>query len=110
MDDAAVTHVLRIVESVPRGFVTTYGDLALSAGLRSPRHVGLIMARYGHETNWQRVVNAAGAPAPHLRDEQLALLRSEGVPVRNGHVVLRLARWQLRATSDANATFGVDDH
>src|SRR5205085_10981515 len=40
-----------------------------------------------------RVLHADGTCATHKSDPQLDLLLSEGVPVRNGRVDMRQARW-----------------
>lgn len=45
------------------------------------------------ELPWHRVLRADGTPAPHLRERQLQLLRSEGVPMRGERVDMRAARW-----------------
>lgn len=72
----------------------TYGDVAECLGQGSPRTVGMVMARHGHEVAWQRVVQASGRPAEPLVEKALALLRAEGCPVREGRVVLPQARWR----------------
>jgi alkylated DNA nucleotide flippase Atl1 len=51
------------------------------------------MARYGAEVPWHRVLHNDGSCATHQVDRQLALLREEDVPIRNGRVVMRTARW-----------------
>jgi methylated-DNA-protein-cysteine methyltransferase related protein len=86
--------VLDLVDTIPRGKVMTYGDIAHHVGMRSPRQVGQIMARHGHEVPWQRVVRADGSPASHNPREHLARLRSDRVPVVNGRVDLAKARWR----------------
>jgi methylated-DNA-protein-cysteine methyltransferase-like protein len=78
--------VLRRVRSVPRGFVTTYGDLVPGA----PRHAGAVMARCsGRAVPWQRVVRADGSLAKGER--QRRLLEREGVPFRGARVDMRRA-------------------
>lgn len=71
----------------------TYGDIARHLALPSPRQVGQVMARHGHEVHWQRVVMADGSPAPHNANEQLARLRADGTAIVNGRVDLVKARW-----------------
>jgi alkylated DNA nucleotide flippase Atl1 len=73
-----------------------YGDIARWLGVPSPRQIGQIMARYGHEVPWYRVVMANGSAASHNPDEHLARLRADGAPVRNGRVQMATARWQPR--------------
>ena len=89
--------VLDVVDTIPAGRVMTYGDIARHLGLRSPRQVGQVMARRGHEVAWHRVVMADGSPAPHHVDEQLARLRADATPLRGARVVLDDARWAPRS-------------
>jgi methylated-DNA-protein-cysteine methyltransferase related protein len=78
--------VLRRARSVPRGFVTTYGDLSPGA----PRHAGAVMARCDDpEVPWQRVVRADGSLAKGER--QRRLLEREGVPFVGARVDMRRA-------------------
>ena len=80
---------------VPRGSVSTYGEIAVMAGHPgAARAVGNAL----HENPYEgiipchRIVNASGLPARNFGfggpEEQLRLLRAEGVMVRNGHVKL----------------------
>lgn len=85
--------VLDVVARIPRGKVMTYGDVAEFLGQGSPRTVGAVMARHGHEVPWQRVVQASGRPAEPLLDKALALLRKEGCPIRGEKVLLEQCRW-----------------
>ena len=78
--------VLRRVDSVPAGFVTTYGDLCPGA----PRFAGAVMAACGDPSvPWQRVVRADGSLAKGAR--QRRLLEAEGVPFRGERVDMRQA-------------------
>ena len=86
-----VESVLRIVEQIPRGRVTTYGLIAEAVGRGGPRQVGKVMSLYGGPVPWWRVVRADGSLAKGER--QRALLDAEGVPfLRNGKIDLRVAR------------------
>jgi methylated-DNA-protein-cysteine methyltransferase related protein len=76
--------VYRLVKKIPRGRVTTYGELArtlrLSGGARA---VGYAMAACpsGRGIPWHRVIGAGGKvrmPEPHA-SLQRKLLESEGV-------------------------------
>ena len=83
MDEAEV--LLRAC-SVPRGFVTTYGDLSPGA----PRFAGAVMARCDDpDVPWQRIVRADGSLAKGER--QRKLLEREGVPFRGARVDMRRA-------------------
>ena len=88
--------VLDVVDAIPRGRVLSYGDVAEMVGVRSPRAVGAVMNRYGVEVPWHRVLHADGSCARSLVDRQLALLRREGVAMRDGRVDMRRARWDGR--------------
>lgn len=79
--------VYECVLKVPRGFVTTYGDVAGALGARQvARHVGFALASLSPEafdTPWHRVVNGRGMISIRGADaraiEQRARLESEGI-------------------------------
>jgi methylated-DNA-protein-cysteine methyltransferase-like protein len=94
--------VLALVDSIPRGSVATYGDLAREAGFpRHARHVGRLLSalRAGTPLPWHRVLSAGGriarrpgGGAARQRDR----LRREGVSFdRRGRVVLAAHRWRF---------------
>jgi methylated-DNA-protein-cysteine methyltransferase-like protein len=83
---AHAARILARVRAIPEGFVRTYGDIDPHA----PRLVGHVLASTPEEVPWHRVVRADGSVA--VGRSQLELLRREGVPIRGGRVVLRLAR------------------
>jgi alkylated DNA nucleotide flippase Atl1 len=85
--------VLDAVDQIPRGRVMSYGDVAEYVGAGSARAVGTVMARYGAEVPWHRVLHADGTCATHKSDRQFELLRAEGVPVRGARVDMNAARW-----------------
>ncbi|WP_280247090.1 MGMT family protein [Nocardia abscessus] len=93
--DAQIEQVRALVASVPPGRVVTYGDIAAVAGLSTPRTVGWIMRTDAADLPWHRVLGASGKPAAHLARRQLRLLAEEGVPIRDGRVDLRAARFPL---------------
>ncbi|MGY4103138.1 MGMT family protein [Nocardia sp. R16R-3T] len=93
--DAEVERVRALVATVPPGRVVTYGDIAAAAGLSTPRTVGWIMRTDSADLPWHRVIGAGGKPAGHLAERQLRLLAAEGVPIRDGRVDLRAARFPL---------------
>ena len=72
-----VDTVLTLVESVPEGCVTTYGDLAAMVGSKGPRAVGRVMSTYGGAVPWWRVVRADGRPAQGHEGEALRRLWAE---------------------------------
>jgi methylated-DNA-protein-cysteine methyltransferase related protein len=74
------------VRSVPRGRVTTYGDVAPGA----PRYAGAVLAECDDpRVPWQRIVRADGSLAKGER--QRRLLEAEGVPFRGERVDMREA-------------------
>ena len=89
-----VEQVLRLVEAVPPGSVTTYGDLAEMVGRGGPRQVGTVLARHGGGVPWWRVVRADGRPADALLERARRRLRAEGVPFRGDRIDLAAVRWR----------------
>jgi len=95
--------IIARIRAIPEGFVQTYGDI----DPRAPRLVGRVLSELpgpgelGEHSDpgehgdlddlpWHRVVRADGR-APVGR-RQLALLRTEGVPIRGDRVDMRRAR------------------
>jgi len=81
-----VADVARVVRTIPRGRVMTYGDVAGVLGARSvARHVGFALAALpeGSDVPWHRVVNARGEPSARSDgvgdDVQRARLTAEGI-------------------------------
>ena len=96
--DEQRARILAVVDSIPRGRVATYGQVAREAGL--PRHarlVGRILAQLpaGTSLAWHRVVNSAGRIS--LRPgatRQRQRLEREGVRFsRSGRIDLQRCRW-----------------
>jgi methylated-DNA-protein-cysteine methyltransferase related protein len=78
--------VLERVRRVPRGRVTTYGDLWPGA----PRAAGAVLARCDDpHVPWQRIVRADGSLPKGER--QRMLLEAEGVPFRGQKVDMKAA-------------------
>jgi alkylated DNA nucleotide flippase Atl1 len=79
--------VLRCVEQVPRGRVTTYGAIAEVvgevAGGGGPRLVGSVMAQHGGAVTWWRVVRADGSLPPSHDVEARPHYLEEGTPLRS---------------------------
>lgn len=93
ISEADVEAVRALIAAIPPGQVTTYGDLAAAVGLSSPRIVGWILRTDSADLPWHRVISASGRPATHKADRQLERLRAEGVPIRDGKVLLGQCRW-----------------
>jgi alkylated DNA nucleotide flippase Atl1 len=77
-----VDHVLEIVRAIPSGRVMTYGDVAATLGSRAARAVGQIMAHYGSDVPWWRVIRASGRPPIGHEHRALAYYRAEGTPLK----------------------------
>jgi alkylated DNA nucleotide flippase Atl1 len=101
MDDEFNERVREVISSVPAGKVATYGDIAAISGAPSPRLIGRILSEDGHDLPWHRILRADGTTAPHLRHEQLELLRVEGVLADGHRVDLRKYRWEQPAPPPA---------
>jgi methylated-DNA-protein-cysteine methyltransferase-like protein len=93
--------VYKLVRRIPRGKVTTYGQLAAVLGRpRAVRAVGSALRRLSGPmasvVPWHRVLNAAGrvsfrdGESPELQRE---LLRGEGVRFQGGRVDLARFGW-----------------
>jgi O-6-methylguanine DNA methyltransferase len=93
--------VLDAVDRIPAGRVMSYSDVAEMVGAGSGRAVGTVMARYGSEVPWHRVIRSDGSCATHKSEYQLELLREEDVPIRNGRVDMTRARWDGRTKPHA---------
>lgn len=84
--------VLGLVNSIPTGKVTTYGTVAVLAGLpRGARLVGGILHYGGEKTPWHRVINRHGFISTkceeHTKYLQKALLEQEGVEVSKDFMI-----------------------
>jgi len=88
--------IISVLRAVPAGSVMSYGDAAAAAGLRNGARavVRILHACSGsHDLPWWRIVRSDGrialSPGCGL-EEQIALLRSEGVEVSDdGRVAKR---------------------
>ncbi len=90
--------VYDIVRQVPRGKVTTYGDVAQLVGQGcDARIVGYAMAACPADVPWQRVINAQGKISPRSGDgpaKQQMRLEAEGIEFdARGKIDLKRFRW-----------------
>lgn len=97
----SVTRILASVKRIPRGRVSTYGDVAEVAGLpRRARLVGTVLRTTSARVPWQRVINASGRISFPLGSEahrrQRKLLEGEGVVFVGGRVDLKRYGWPQR--------------
>ncbi len=79
--------VVAVLNGTGPGDVLSYGDVAAEAGYPgAARAVGNVLATVP-DLPWWRVVTATGRLIPHDPERQAALLATEGVRCRDGHVV-----------------------
>jgi methylated-DNA-protein-cysteine methyltransferase related protein len=95
-DDEALEQIWLVVAALPRGQVTTYGEVAAAAGLPGrARLVGraLKVSDESMHLPWHRVVGAGGRivfpPRSRAHREQAQRLRAEGLVVLRGRVSLK---------------------
>ncbi|SFN36700.1 O(6)-alkylguanine repair protein YbaZ [Izhakiella capsodis] len=93
--------VYQVLAAIPRGCVSTYGDIAMLAG--SPcaaRQVGGVLKHLpeGSKLPWHRVVNRNGQislTGPDLSRQREALI-AEGIDVSHeGKISLSRYRWKI---------------
>jgi alkylated DNA nucleotide flippase Atl1 len=95
-----VDAVLAVVADIPPGRVATYGDVAALLGSRGARAVGQVMARYGSDVPWWRVIRAGGRPPTGHAERARVHYDHEGTPLRASaddegyRVDLAAARWR----------------
>ena len=85
--------VFDAVERIPRGRVSTYGAIGELVGIGPRRVARALSSGGGGAVPWHRVVRADGSAAEPVRVRQLELLAAEGVPMRDGRVLLSAVRW-----------------
>jgi len=103
--------ILRILAEVPKGKVTTYGDLAKELARRNPkwsplagRAVGTTMRNNpcGPQIPCHRVIKSDGAigsfrgGAEGAVEEKTGMLRAEGVTVSSGKISLKKYRHKFK--------------
>jgi methylated-DNA-protein-cysteine methyltransferase-like protein len=101
--------VYKLVKKIPRGHVTTYGELAGALRFRGgARAVGHAMAACpsGHGIPWHRVVGAGGRlliSEPHA-SLQRCLLESEGVTMTERRVNMKIHHWSPKKGQSRSAS------
>ncbi len=96
--------VIKVVRQIPPGRVTTYGTVAILAGMpRGSRLVGGVLHFNSEKYNlpWQRIINRHGFISTtcleHPKQAQKALLENEGVEVSEDFIVdLKKYGWRGR--------------
>ncbi|OGE36322.1 hypothetical protein A3B45_02350 [Candidatus Daviesbacteria bacterium RIFCSPLOWO2_01_FULL_39_12] len=84
--------VIQIVKKIPYGKVTTYGTVAILAGVpRGARLVGGVLHFNIDDAPWQRVINRHGFISTkcleHPKQLQKVLLEQEGIEVSEDFMV-----------------------
>ena len=84
--------VIQIVKKIPKGRVTTYGTVAILAGLpRGARLVGGVLHFNMEDSPWHRVINKHGFISTkcleHPKSLQKVLLEQEGIVVSKDFMV-----------------------
>lgn len=99
MDNTLYERIYLVVNQVPAGQVTTYGDVArIVGGSCDARLVGYAMADLGkwptsRDVPWQRVINAQGGISTRGQ-RQREILEAEGLTFNEkGRVDLARYRW-----------------
>ena len=92
-ENPALQAIWDVIARIPRGSVSTYGDVARAAGLPGrARQTGYALkhAPDGMHLPWHRVVGAGGKISfprgSSAHREQTRRLRGEGVAVNNGRI------------------------
>lgn len=98
--------VYQAVKQIPRGKVTTYGEIARHIGISNPRVVGFALHVNKDPDNipCHRVVNKHGELAPGYAfgglDVQRQLLEQEGVSFEKSRVKLNLSGFSFTPHHD----------
>lgn len=89
MESSFEDAVVDVIERIPPGETSTYGEVAEEAGFPgAARAVGNIV-RTVPGLPWWRVITATGRLVPGLESEHTQRLRSEGILVKNGRVSMK---------------------
>jgi alkylated DNA nucleotide flippase Atl1 len=92
--------VLELVTAIPEGRVVAYGDIANALGEGGARNVGTVMARYGADAPWWRVIRSDGRPPRGHEAVAIEHWRAEGTPMVRGlldgaRADMKTARWSI---------------
>ena len=94
--------IYTLVKKVPKGFVTTYGDIARVSGVCHARTVGYAMAATPEDSEipWQRVINSKGEISQRTDGFgnliQQKILEEEGILFDpKGRIDLNRFRWEF---------------
>jgi len=87
----------RAIRAIPRGRVSTYGGVALAAGVPGAARQVAAVLRRGFGLPWQRVLGAGGAIklTGDSALEQRLRLEAEGVRFRGRRVDMKACEWKF---------------
>jgi len=88
--DDFISRVLDVVSEIPPGHVMAYSDVAAAIGSRASRAVGTVMAHYGSDAPWWRVIRASGHPPIDHEASALEHYRAESTPLIFGSTGYRV--------------------
>lgn len=97
-DLSTLSLLRRVIASVPRGKVITYGQVAEAAGFPGAARLTVWALKGGAELPWHRVVGSGGRialPGEAGREQRLRL-EMEGVAFRGARVRMDLHDWTPR--------------
>ena len=81
--------VAAVLDDLEPGDLVTYGEVAVEAGYPgAARAVGGVLRRSDGQFPWWRVIAASGKLLAGHEAEQTEHLRTEGIEVRDGRIVL----------------------
>jgi len=95
---STLARLRRVIESVPRGKVITYGQVAEAGGFPGAARLTVWALQDGVGLPWHRVVGAGGRIALPGEEgqEQRLVLEIEGVRFHGGRVRMDLHNWTPR--------------
>lgn len=92
-------NAIKIIVSVPKGHVMTYGQVARLAGSpRAARQVGWLLRSMSNKYKmpWHRIINSKGIiTVSDGADMQKILLESEGIVVLGKSISLKTYLWSI---------------
>lgn len=100
--------LLDLVDIIPPGRVSTYGDIGEMLGGVGARQVGSLMANFGAMTTWWRVVRADGTLPAGLHEQAMLRWRDEGTAMRGERLAMDQARWDGGVDVDVGGKVGGD--
>jgi methylated-DNA-protein-cysteine methyltransferase-like protein len=81
--------VIATIDAIPRGEISTYGEVAQESGYPgAARAVGNLL-RTVPGLPWWRVITSTGRLVPDKEAEHARLLRAEGISVLKGRVAMK---------------------